>query len=135
MPKRKHRSICVVGSRSFPLSPQIGSEVVELIRTYQQGTVFLTRGSEGFDQFILAAAPILGYEAIPFASGGGRENFLRDVELVRMSDEILVFLDPDSLHNPNTGTAHILSKALDQKRKTMAYTAANDHLVFAGSSD
>ena len=106
-----------------------------MLRAYPPQTTFLTRGSDGFDQFILAAAPILGYAAITYPSLGGAANYLRDVKIVEEADEVLCFLDPDSLHDPNTGTAHILSKALDQKRKTMAYTAANNHLVFAGSSD
>lgn len=134
MSKRKTLKVCAVGSRSFPLTPQLGSEVVDVLRAYPPQTTFLTRGSEGFDQFILAAAPILGYEAIEFPRVIGG-NFYRDVELVRMSDEILVFLDPASLHNENTGTAHILEKALDQRKAVRAYSAANDHLVFAGSSE
>lgn len=132
MPRRK---VAIVGSRSFPISPEVGAEVVDLMREYAEGTVFLTRGSEGFDTFVLAVAPIIGYTAIAYPSAGGANNFLRDVQLVKDADEVLVFLDPDTLDDMNTGTAHVLAKALDQKKPTRAYSVANRHLVFAGSSD
>lgn len=133
--KRKTRRVAVVGSRSFPITPEVGAEIVDLLRAYPEGTVFLTRGSPGFDTFLMAVCPIIGYTALAYPSKGGADNFLRDVQLVKDADEVLVFFDPDSLDNQNTGTAHIAEKALDQKKPTRAYSVAGRSLVYAGSND
>lgn len=127
--------VVVVGSRSFPLTPEIGAAVVELIRAYPPDTVVLTRGSSGFDTFVMRACEIIDYPVAVFPSLGGGDNFRRDADMVRESDEVLVFLDPDSLHNMNTGTAHVIEKALDQKKVAKAYSVANGSLVYVGSSD
>lgn len=132
---RKAKRVAVVGSRSFPITPEVGAEIVDILRTYPEGTVFLTRGSPGFDTFLMAVCPIIGYTALAYPSKGGADNFLRDVQLVKDADEVLVFLDPNSLDNTNTGTAHVLEKSLDQKKKTVAYSVAGRSLVFAGSTD
>ena len=135
MTKRKTKRVVVVGSRSFPISPEIGAEIVNILRGYPDGTVFLTRGSPGFDTFLMAVCPIIGYTALAYPSKGGADNFLRDVQLAKDADEGLVFLDPDSLGNINTGTAHVMEKLLDQKKKTKAYSVAGRTLVYAGSND
>ena len=133
--KRKPRVVAVCGSRSFPLTPSTGAEIVEMLQAYPQGTTFITRGSEGVDQFLLTAGPIIGYDVVAFAAQGGPSNFIRDVEMVRMADEVIVFLDPATLHDERTGTSHVLDKALDQHKKSVAWSAANNHLVFVGSSN
>jgi hypothetical protein len=68
-------------------------------------------------------------------SAGGAANYLRDNEIVRAATEVLVFLDPNTLTDENTGTSHVLSKALDQRKKAMAYSVAADHLVYVGASE
>jgi hypothetical protein len=131
----KPKRIVVVGSRSFPITPEVGAEIVDVLRSYPADTVFLTRGSAGFDTFLMAVGDILDLAVQACPAKGGSTNFDRDVAMVRESDEVLVFIDPDSLHNQNTGTAHIAEKALDQKKPTKAWTVAANHLVYAGSSD
>ena len=133
--KSKPHVVAVCGSRSFPLTPSTGAEIVEILQSYPEGTTFLTRGSEGVDRFLLAAGPIIGYDVVALAAQGGPSNFLRDVEMVRMADEVIVFLDPATLHDERTGTSHVLDKALDQHKKSMAYSAADNHLVFVGSAE
>lgn len=134
MPRRgKRLRVAVCGSRSFPLSVAVATEVVNILRAYPEGTVFLTRGSEGFDQFVLRACELLEVPVEVRTASGGASNWDRDVALVRDSTEVLVFLDPGSLHNENTGTSHVLAKALDQKKRTQAYSANGDALVYVGS--
>ena len=135
MSRPKKRKVAVVGSSSFPITPEVGAEVVDVLRTYPEGTVFLTRGSAGFDTFLMAVCPIIGYTALAYPSPGGSKNWDRDVALVKDADEVLCFFDPATMHDENSGTAHVATKALDQKKKTLAYTVANRHLVYAGSSD
>jgi hypothetical protein len=129
------RKVAVVGSSSFPLTPEIGAEVVDLLREYPQDTVFLTRGSPGFDQFVMGVCPVLGYRCFAYPSQGGADNWKRDVELARDADEGLVFFDPDSLSDYNTGTAHVVEKMLDQKKPVRAWSEANRRLVFAGATE
>ena len=134
MPKRKHKVIAVVGSTSFPLSVPVGAAILDLLLAYPQGTLFLTRGSPGFDTFLLDACPQLGLSVEARPSEGGSRNWDRDVALVQDADEVVVFLDPGSLHDENTGTSHVLDKALDQRKRTQAYSCAGDTLVYVGSS-
>ena len=132
---RKSRRVAIVGSTTFPLTPEIGAEVVDIMRGYPDGTVFLTRGSSGFDTFISRASDIIGRTCVLYPSPGGSRNWDRDVALVKDADEVLLFFDPASLHDPNTGTAHVGEKALDQRKKVMAYSVANERLIYAGSSE
>lgn len=135
MSRRKRPVICVVGSRSFPLTPEVGAEVVDLLRAYPEGTRFLTRGSEGFDQFVLGACGILGLPVETRPSQGGADNFARDAQLALECDELVAFLDPATIHREDTGTAHTVEKFLDKRRRTRAYSVAAGRLVYVGSSD
>jgi hypothetical protein len=135
MTRRKPTRIVVVGSRTFPLDAEVGGQIVDILRSYPQGTTVLTRGSAGFDTFISRACDLIGMPVVVCASFGGPDNFRRDAAMVAEADEVLAFFDPASLHNTNTGTAHVVEKALDQKKPTRAYSAANGHLVYAGSNE
>lgn len=128
------RRIAVVGSTSFPITPEIGAEVVDVLREFPQGTTFLTRGSPGFDHFIRRVGEVAGLSVVVYPARGGSSNWDRDVALVRDATEVLAFLDPATLSDSNTGTAHIVEKALDQRKPTRAWTVADNHLVFAGSN-
>jgi hypothetical protein len=132
---RKRKRIAIVGSSRFPITPELGAEVVDLMRAYPDGTVFLTRGGGVFDTFVASVGPAIGYAVLTYPSPGGSANWDRDVALVKDADEVMAFLDPETLHDTNTGTAHVIEKALDQKKKVMAYSVANRHLVYAGSSE
>ncbi len=127
-------NVAVVGSSSFPLTPELGSEVVDLLRSYAPGTTFLTREKPYFDQFVYRAMAILGYTVVAYPSLGGPGNWDRDVALVHDADELVAFFDPATLDDMNTGTAHLVEKGLDKRKKVRAYTVANDHIVFAGET-
>ena len=127
--------VVMVGSTTFPLNPDIAAEVIDLMRAYPEGTVFQTRGSAGFDQFLAVAADILGYAVVTWPASGGADNFHRDAEMVKTADEVIVFLDPKTIHREDTGTAHLMEKALDQKKPTRAYSAHGHRLVYVGSNE
>jgi hypothetical protein len=133
MSKRKRRVVAVAGSRSFPLTPEVGAQVVDLLRAFPQGTLFLTRGSEGFDQFVLGACDILGLPVEMRRSAGGGDNFKRDAEMALECGELLAFLDPRTVPDENTGTAHLIEKFLDKRRRVQSYSAHGDTLVYVGS--
>lgn len=125
----------MIGNTTFPLDAAIGAEIVEILRAYPDGTVFLTRGSPGFDQFIIAVAPIIGRRCLSYPAGGGTDNLIRDAELVRDADEVLGFFDPATMHREDTGTAMVIEKALTAKKPTRVYTAVDGTLVWAGETD
>ena len=135
MARRKRLRVAVAGSRSFPLTPAVGAAVLDLLRGYAEGTVFLTRGSEGFDQFVVMACETMGLPVEVRPSAGGRDNWLRDAGLAEECAELLAFLDPATLHDENTGTSHLMAKFLDKRRVVQAYSATGDALVYVGSSD
>ena len=128
------RKVVICGSRSFPIDATVGTEVVDLMVGYGEDVVFLTRGSDGFDRFVMQAGPLIGRRVFAYPSNGGADNYLRDIELVKDGDEVLVFLDPDSLTDPNTGSAHLLEVALRSEKPTRAYTTVNGGLVYAGAT-
>lgn len=135
MTRRKRLVVAVVGNSSFPLTPALGAAVVDLVREYPEGTRFLTRGSVGFDEFVLRACEVLGLPCEPRPSAGGPDNFKRDAEMALECGELLAFLDPKTLHREDTGTAHVITKFLDKRRRVRAYSASGDKLVYVGSSD
>lgn len=134
MSRRKRLCVAVAGNSSFPLTPAVGAAVVDLLREYPEGTQFLTRGSPGFDEFVLRACEVLGLPCERRPSPGGRMNYVRDVEMVQDADEVVVFLDPSTITDERTGTSHVLDKALDQRKRTRAFSVAGDSLVYVGDS-
>lgn len=124
--------VCLVGSTTFPLDAAVGAEIVDTMLACGEDTVFLTRGSKGFDTFVLTVAPIIGRTALAYPSEGGSDNFLRDIELVKDADEVLAFFDPATLHRTDTGTGHVVEVALNQGKPCKAFTTINGVLVWAG---
>jgi len=128
------KKVCVVGSTTFPIDAAVGAEIVDLLRDFGEDVVFLTRGSKGFDRFIMQVAPLIQRRCFSFPSEGGADNFLRDIELVRDADEIIAFFDPATLHDMNTGTGHVVECALNAKKPVRAFTSVNGSLVYVGEN-
>jgi hypothetical protein len=128
------RKVVLVGSSTFPIDTALGAQVVDVMREFPDDTVFLTRGSPGFDQFVMKVAPIIERRCFGYPSQGGADNWLRDIELVKDGDEVICFFSPDALHDYDTGTAHILETALTQQKPVKAYTIADGALIWVGES-
>jgi len=105
--------VVIVGSRSFPIDTVVGTQIVELMRAFPEDTLFLTRGSDGFDRFVMQVAPIIGRHCFAYPASGGADNYLRDIELVKDGDE----------------------KALDQGKTVRAYSVVNEALIWVGEND
>jgi hypothetical protein len=127
------RKVCLVGSTTFPLDAAVGAEIVDTMLAFGDDVAFLTRGSKGFDQFVMTVAPLVGRTCLAYPSEGGADNFVRDIELVRDADEILAFFDPATLHREDTGTGHVVETALNQKKPVRAFTTVNGSLVYVGA--
>jgi hypothetical protein len=127
--------VVIVGSRSFPIDTVVGTQIVELMRAFPEDTLFLTRGSDGFDRFVMQVAPIIGRHCFAYPASGGADNYLRDIELVKDGDEVLAFFDPGTLDDSQSGTAHVVEKALDQGKTVRAYSVVNEALIWVGEND
>lgn len=129
------RKVVIVGSTSFPIDASIGTQVVEEIKELGPDIAVLTRGSEGFDQFIGHVCIILGLRCFTYQSHGGGDNWLRDIELVKDSDEVLAFFDPEQLDDPNSGTAHVVEVGLNKHKPVRAYTIVEGSLIWVGETE
>lgn len=129
------RKVVMVGSASFPIDAALGAQVVDIMREYPADTAFLTRGSEGFDRFVIGAAPLIERRCFAYPSAGGADNWLRDIELVKDGDEVLAFFDPDTLDDPQTGTAHVVESALTQNKPVRAYSVVGGTLIWVGENE
>jgi hypothetical protein len=129
------RRVCVVGSAAFPLTAEIGAQIVDLLRALPPGTAILTRGRGTVDEFVGHVALALGLRCLTYPSKGGADNWDRDVELARDADEVIALFASASLADMNTGTAHLVEKALDQKRPVRAFTEIDNQLVYAGATE
>jgi hypothetical protein len=125
-----------VGSTNFPLDAGVVAQVVDVMRGLPEGTVILTRGSDGLDQFIVAACAVLGMRCLTYKSAGGAENWNRDVELVQDATEVHGFLSLEDFEKAGrmTGTLHVVEQGLNAKRPTSLYTVVDGKLIKAGET-
>jgi hypothetical protein len=128
------RKVAMVGNTTFYIDAAIGAQIVDVMVEQGEDVVFLTRGSEGFDRFIMQVAPLLQRRCFAYPGRGGTDNLERDTELVKDADTVLAFFDLDTIHKSDTGTAMIVEKALTAKKPTRAYTAVDGKLVWAGET-
>lgn len=127
--------ICVVGSESFPLTPEIGGQIIDELRRLDP-EVILTRGAKGFDTFLHRAASLIGIPVVLFPTSRERDNWSRDVEMVGAADQVLGFVSPDSLAvEKMSGTQHCLEIGLNRKIPVKAFTEVDGRLVWAGESE
>ncbi len=132
----KTRKAAVVGSVNFPMQHGTMSQVVDVLRGFPEGTVVLTRGSDGFDQFIVSACVVLGLRCLTYPSQGGPDNWQRDVELARDATEVHGFLSLEDFEKAThmSGTLHVVEQGLNAKRPTALYTVVDGLLIKAGET-
>ena len=130
------RKVAIVGSTSFQITTTIGAEIVDIVRGLGPDVVLLTRGTGEVDHFIATIAPILEIRCFAYPSQGGADNWLRDVELARDSDEVIAIVSRKDLDKGrDSGTLHLVEKALDQGKPTRLFTEVDGALVYAASSE
>lgn len=129
------KKVCMVGNSTFHIDAAIGAQIVDIMVEQGEDVVFLTRGSEGFDRFIMQVAPLLQRRCFGYPGKGGTDNLERDAELVKDADTVLAFFDLDTIHKSDTGTAMIVEKALSAHKPTRAYTAVDGKLVWVGETE
>jgi hypothetical protein len=125
-----------VGSTNFPLDAGVVSQVIDVLRSLPEGTLILTRGSDGLDQVIMAASLTLGYRCFTYRAAGGADNWNRDVELVKDATEVHAFLSLEDFERADrmTGTLHVAEQGLNAKRPTTLYTVVDGTLIAAGET-
>lgn len=121
----------IVGSTGF--SPPV-------LMTLLQSTpgIILTRQTKswGVDQFIQTACVYLGREQIVYSMEGPSRGgaFVRDLVLLNAADKVIAVFAPDRIMEG--GTAHIVNKALDERKEVEAYTVDDEgELVLVGGNN
>ena len=125
------RKVAVIGNETFPLNVEIGTQVVDVLKSYGEDVVFLTRNAQGFEQFVATAALALGRRCFTYPGRGSGDNLARDAELVADADEVVAFLNPATLDNPRSGAALVLDRALAAGKPVRAATTVHGMLVWA----
>jgi hypothetical protein len=130
------KKVAIVGSSNLEMTASIGAEIVDIVRAYGPDTVLLTRGSGEVDRFIATIAPLLELRCFAYPAEGGASNWLRDVELVRDADEVLAIVSRrDMEKKAESGTLHVVAKALDQEKPVHLYTVVDGSLIGVASDN
>ena len=133
--KQKHRKVAFVGSTAMPVTTGICTAIVDLLRELPPRAVVLTRGNAPIERFIANACTVLDIPCFTYPARGFSDNWNRDVDLARDADEVIALIASDTLPAVNTGTAHLIEKAIDLKRPVRAFSEVGDRLVYAGATD
>lgn len=133
--------VAIGGSRKLPAG-QAPRLLVHFIAELPPDAVVLLRCPHApqdapgrFEQDVAALCDTLGHEVEwrppePTILSPGRVSvYARDIEMVGRADLILLFFSPDEAEEGNSGTVHLLDKALDAGRPTYAYTVTSDGVV------
>ena len=128
--------VVIVGSTKFTVTTPIGAQIVDLIRHMGEDVVLLTRGTGEIEHFIATVAPLLDLRCLSYPAQGGPDNWVRDVELVNDADEVIAIVAREDLENNHreSGTLHVVEKALDQGKPTRLFTEVDGTLVYAAAS-
>ncbi len=128
------RRIAVIGNSSFPLGPAVGAEIVDILRSFGEGAVVLTRLRPPFDVFVAHACMILGIACLTYDAEGGPSNIERDSILVRDCTEMHAFFDLGEFEQgAESGTGWLVEKALAAGKPVKAYASLEGNLIFVGS--
>jgi len=132
--------VCIVGSRSLEVDGNVALHVVTtLVQLDPSDEILvrkpLTRVLRPFEALVASLAGTMGHTVTEYAPepGGRAQVFLRDVEMVRDSDQVIAFFaDGDEMSG---GTGHVVDKAIDQKRSVRAYAVEADKLRLIAEED
>jgi len=70
------------------------------------------------------------FEPTPTDRHPGRASvFLRDIEMVRKADLVILFVTPEEVEAAYAGTMHLLDKAMDENRPVYAYSVDHEGKV------
>ena len=90
--------------------------------------VVLTRGRCEPEQAILWQALRDDIRAFVYRSEGGRDNWQRDVDLVRDADEVIVVLSREALDRTDTGAWHVIERAIADEKPLRVFLQYKDRL-------
>ena len=60
---------------------------------------------------------------------GRASVFIRDIEMVRKADLVILFVTPEEVEGSYAGTMHLLDKAMDEDRPVYAYSVGQEGAV------
>jgi hypothetical protein len=135
------KKVALVASRTLSLA-EVFPWALEELRELPEGSwVHLRKAMRGSaSQFSLAMAVLateleLNVRWFRPGSGGRQATFIRDVEMVAASDEVVAYFAEGEEMGVESGTAHVVEKALDQGKTCRAYVIIDGDRRLVGSHD
>lgn len=135
-------NVTIVGSRALELDGDVAQIILdELIELGDRGfdeilvRKPLRRAKRPFEALVSSLAEVMGFRVTDFTPdvGGRAQVFFRDIDMVKQSDEVVAFFPPE--HEMAGGTAHVVDKALDQKKPVRAYAVVSGRRILIGSDN
>jgi len=140
-------NVVIAGSHRLPAGQAPRLLIRFLAALPDDAIILMRRGMNGqvpgpfeFDVAQLCYMLHLGnmwFEPAPTDKYPGRKSvFLRDIEMVRKADLVILFVTPEEVEDAYVGTMHLLDKAMDEDRPVYAYSVDQDgHVKRVGEYD
>ena len=133
--------VVIAGSHRLPKG-QAPRLLIRFLATLPEDAIILMRRPASLDAMpgmfeidVSGLASILHLDVEWFAPAptdrfpGRSSVFLRDIEMVRKADLVILFVTPEEVEAVYAGTMHLLDKAMDENRPVYAYSVDHEGKV------
>jgi hypothetical protein len=132
--------VVIAGSRRLPRGQAPRLLIRFLAALPEDAIILMRRGMHGqvpgpFEFDVAQLCHILHlknvwFEPEPTDRYPGRASvFMRDIDMVRNAELVILFVTPEEVEDVYAGTMHLLDKALDEQRPVYAYSVDQDGKV------
>jgi hypothetical protein len=132
--------VVIAGSHRLPKGQAPRLLIRFLAALPEDAIILMRRGMNGpapgpfeFDVAGLCYVLHLGvewFEPHPTDRHPGRASvFLRDIEMIRKADLVILFVTPEEVEEAYAGTMHLLDKAMDEDRPVYAYSVDRGGII------
>jgi len=132
--------VVIAGSRRLPRGQAPRLLIRFLAALPEDAIILMRRGMHGqvpgpFEFDVVGLCYVLHLdvewlEPAPTDRYPGRSSvFIRDIEMVRKADLVILFVTPEEVADAYAGTMHLLDKAMDEDRPVYAYSVSQDGTV------
>ena len=133
--------VVIAGSRRLPKG-QAPRLLIRFLAALPEDAIILMRRPASIDAMpgmfeidVSGLASILHldvewFKPAPTDRHPGRASvFLRDIEMVRKADLVVLFVTPEEVEEAYAGTMHLLDKAMDEDRPVYAYSVDREGVI------
>lgn len=133
--------VAMVGPRTLPLKEYAGAILGEIARLPEGTSVLLRRGRTtdpgSFEQLVAQICAQLAIDVTwctPDA-GGRAAVFERDIAMAEKADEVVAFFEEGKVMEGDSGTTHVVEKAIDADRVTNVYVVIDGEKQLVASHE